>query len=220
MDFLKNSKYGFNGFTLKWIAVITMIIDHVGMGLFPQYPIMRIIGRFAFPIYCFLLVEGAMHTSNKRKYLTRLLLFALISEIPFNLVLSGTPFYLTRQNIFFTLFLGLAAVFLLESKMNKVFSLSLAVILCFVARFMHVDYGGAGVLFILIFYIFRNYPLMRAFAFVIATMTIYQGIQWYAILALIPISCYNGKQGPKMKYFFYLVYPIHLLILYCLMRWT
>ena len=81
----KQEIFGLNGFVLKCIAMVCMLIDHTGAVLFPQYRILRIIGRIAFPIYCFLLVEGAMHTRDIRKYELRLLGFALVSEIPFDL---------------------------------------------------------------------------------------------------------------------------------------
>ena len=94
-------KFGLNGFVLKWIAMLTMLVDHVGAVLFPHLVLFRIIGRLAFPIYCFLLVEGAVYTSNWRKYLGRLLAFALISEIPFDLAFRGRIFDWSSQNVFF-----------------------------------------------------------------------------------------------------------------------
>lgn len=96
--------------TLKLIAVITMLIDHVGLAIFPQYVGMRIIGRLAFPLYCFLLTEGAVYTKNWLKYAGRLLLFALLAEVPFDLVLARTPVYFGYQNVFWTLAAGLVIV--------------------------------------------------------------------------------------------------------------
>ena len=100
-------KVGWNSFWLKMIAITTMLIDHVGAVLLPQYPILRIIGRIAFPIFCFLLVEGFMHTHDVIRYMTRIGLFALISEIPFDLLFYGRILDGTHQNVFFTLFIGL-----------------------------------------------------------------------------------------------------------------
>lgn len=216
MQEMTEKRFGLNGFALKWIAVVTMAIDHTGMALFPQYVIFRIIGRLAFPIYCFLLVEGAVHTSNKGKYLGRLLLFAVISEIPFDLVRTGKLISWDAQNVFFTLFLGLAAVFLLQSRINKTGSVAACAALLFAAQYACVDYGGGGVFIILLFYIFRSRLLAKSAAFAAATFFLYGGLQNYAILSLIPVLCYNGKRGPGMKYFFYAFYPVHLMVLYWL----
>lgn len=209
-------KWGINGFTLKWIAMISMVIDHIGYVLFPQHMIFRIIGRLAFPIYCFLLVEGAVHTSDKKKYLGRLFLFAMISEIPFNLVCAGKIFTLEYQNVFFTLCLGLAAVYVLQAQLNKAYSVIIILAIIFVAQIANADYGGGGVCFILLFYMFREQIFLKSAAFVVADIFIYGGIQSYGVLSLIPILCYNGKRGPGMKYLFYIFYPVHLLVLYWL----
>lgn len=206
--------FGINGFTLKWIAMLTMIMDHTGMVLFPQYIVLRIIGRLAFPIYCFLLVEGAVHTSNKKRYLIRLLVFALISEIPVDLICTGKVWSLSGQNVFFTLTIGLAAIFLLQSRLSKGYSFVLIVVLILLAEYANMDYGGAGIVFILIFYMFREQLWQKSLLFAAADIFLYGGIQNYAVLSLLPILCYNGKRGPGMKYFFYLIYPVHLLILY------
>ena len=103
-----------SGFWLKILAMISMLIDHTGMVLFPQMQGLRVLGRLAFPLYCFLLAEGAVHTSNSKRYLGRLLGFALLSEIPFDLACHNTALWMQSQNVFFTLFLGLAACALLE----------------------------------------------------------------------------------------------------------
>ena len=97
---------GINSFQLKWIAVITMIIDHTGAVLFPDDMVFRYIGRIAFPIFCFLLVEGFFHTRDVRKYMLRLGLFALISEIPYDLAFRDTVLEFEHQNVFFALLLG------------------------------------------------------------------------------------------------------------------
>ena len=209
-------KWGINGFTLKWIAMISMLIDHTGMVLFPQYRILRIIGRLAFPIYCFLLVEGAVHTSDMRKYLGRLFLFALISEIPYDLACSGQLWDFSSQNVFFTLFLGLSAIFVLQSQLNKAYGAVLVVALILAAQYIHTDYGGFGVFVILLFYVFRERLFLKTAAFIVLDLFFYGGMQSYAVVSLIPILCYNGKRGPGMKYLFYLFYPVHLLVLYWL----
>lgn len=97
---------GLNSFQLKCIAVITMIIDHTGAVLFPDNMTLRYIGRIAFPIFCFLLVEGFFHTRDVRKYMLRLGMFAVISEIPYDLAFRDTVIEFEHQNVFFTLFIG------------------------------------------------------------------------------------------------------------------
>lgn len=102
------------GFWLKIIAMVTMVIDHTGLSLFGRSPTiyiaMRIIGRLSFPIFAFLIAEGCRHTHNIRKYFLRLIVFAFISEIPFDLMISGEPFYLKDQNVYFTLAIAVAAI--------------------------------------------------------------------------------------------------------------
>lgn len=205
--------WGLNGFALKWIAMVTMTIDHIGFVLFPQYFFLRIIGRLAFPIYCFLLVEGACHTKNRVKYGVRLFLFALLSELPFNLVHGGSLWDSNDQNVMFTLLFGLLAVWCLQIKYRLLGGAG-ALLLIFLAEFLRTDYGGGGVVFILVFYVFYGKRLWGSVMFALANIYIYGGPQNYAIAALAPIALYNGKRGPSMKYLFYLFYPLHLLVLY------
>ena len=207
--------------------MLTMLIDHTGMALFPQYIWMRVIGRLAFPIYCFLLAEGAVHTSHHGKYLLRLFAFALISEVPFNLVLTGTLYSPYHQNVFFTLFLGLLAITAIQKLPSRILSAVAAIACIFVASPFHTDYGSGGVLIVLIFYLFREQPFLKAILFAVFDIGlwggvgrglsyVFQSVQSYAVFAIIPILCYNGKRGPGLKYVFYIFYPAHLLVLYWL----
>lgn len=217
MSQLSPGKWGLTGFALKWIALAAMAVDHVGMTLLPQYELLRIVGRLAFPIYCFLLVEGAVHTANRRRYLMRLLLFALLSEVPFDLAVSGTVFDLRSQNVFFTLAMGLMAVYLMELRNRYPYAVLGSAALVFAAQLAQTDYGGGGVLIILIFYLFRGKMAARVLAFSAVNVLCYGGLQNYAILSMVPILCYNGRRGPRMKYLFYIFYPAHLLAL-CWLR--
>ncbi len=215
---MEKSKIGISSFTLKWIAIITMLIDHVGAVLYPQYLYLRIIGRISFPIFCFLLVEGALHTSNIRKYEMRLLVFALLSEIPFDYVFFG-KLTLEHQNVFFTLFIGLVMIEVIRYGKAGNFPFGAFIVAIMAAELLGTDYGAGGILFIACFYWLHEQKLLKQVAFVALNLLYFGiGVQAYAGLAAIPMLLYNEKQGAKMKYFFYLFYPVHLLILYLIVK--
>lgn len=214
----KQQAIGLNGFTLKCMAMICMLIDHTGAVLFPQYLILRMIGRLAFPIYCFLLVEGAMHTGNIRKYELRLLAFALISEIPFDLAFRGKINW-EHQNVFFTLFLGVVALDIAKQCKHKLNAILNFVIMILLADLLNTDYGGKGIIFILCYYLLYERKVIKQLMFAVENILLYGvGIQAYASLAAVPMLLYNGKKGPSLKYFFYVFYPLHLLILYLIIN--
>ena len=177
---------------------------------------MRMIGRLAFPIYAFMIVEGFHHTRNPKKYLLRLIAFAFISEIPFDLALhKGVLFYPDAQNVFFTLSIGLAMLIGLKQFKSSLYLCSIIVLsACAYAEFMHTDYSYRGILVILMFELCRDCPLARNLSVMAVFMKIAYWFNGYASVALLPISLYNGKKGPSWKYFFYSFYPVHLLILY------
>lgn len=203
-----------SGYSLKCIAMLSMLIDHTGAILFPECLFLRIIGRLAFPIYCFLLVEGAMHTSNEIKYLGRLFLFALISEIPFDLAFFGTFLYSGAQNVFWTLFFGLAAIVLIKRYPKLWFLFFIFPVL---AEWMRTDYGAIGVFFILLFYFLYDRFYYKQLSFALVNTVAFLGeVQMYAGLAAILLMLYNGRRGRKAGYFFYIFYPLHLLLLHFL----
>lgn len=149
---------GLSGNMLKMIAVISMFIDHsYKVGLLPYHIIFEIIGRIAFPVFAFLVAEGAYHTSNRKKYLGTLFLFALISEVPFNFCFYGTYLYVGHQNIMFTMFVGVAFAYISEFFKNKLqFPEWLAIMLsmmfvCVVGLFGNLDYSmyGTALVFLL-----------------------------------------------------------------------
>lgn len=223
-------RFSLNSFQLKIIAIITMIIDHVGLLLFPQYAILRIIGRVSFPIFCFLISEGCIHTSNIKKYLFRLGLFAIISQFPFNIFLTGRlfyfrgyildiiPMYFYGLNVFFTLFLGALSI-VIAKKMKIYFSVPLIILLATLAELFHTDYGAFGVILIVVYWLLRKNVLHRAIggsALCLVNGLIRQS-SWNAwpAIAGIPILLYNGEKGKhSLKYFFYVFYPLHLLIIF------
>lgn len=214
-------RFGISAAVLKWIAVVTMVIDHFAAAVYIQMPdfdyntyyIMRKIGRIAFPIYCFLLVEGFFHTRNVMKYLRNCFLFAVISEIPFDMAIFGQVAYLQGQNVYFTLCIGLCALIVLDKYKARyemkyaLFKLVFVALAAYVGELLDVDYHWKGILFIIMFYYIRNMQewirntaVVCAFAYEIT-----------APLAVIPIHLYNGERGRQMKYLFYAVYPLHLL---------
>ena len=220
----------FSGSTLKLIAVIAMLLDHSALMLSPSLPfltmpllgdkitlsfLMHKIGRLAFPLYCFLISEGFFHTRNQKRYGLRLLIFALMSELPFNLLRSGRLFYIGSQNVYFTLFLGVVALFAFENINGNLKKAVVMLAAMLAARFLKVDYGMAGVALILVMYILRSHPAAQA---VVAYPLLSGGTA--AFCAFLPINLYNGQRGfvrsKALQYFFYLFYPVHLLLLWLL----
>ena len=233
-------KRGISSAVLKNIAVMTMLIDHIGAvivtrmlikngvfgGLYDIYMAMRIIGRFAFPIYCFLLVEGFQRTHDVKKYLGRIFLFALISEVPFDLALSGRAWYPAYQNVFFTLLLGLLTIAGLQlveqhfggTEIRKRFlrvGLDAVIVIagCALALILKTDYNFKGVMAIVVLYLFRNRKKAQIWAGVIVFLLM-DGLEMIAALSFILIWFYNGTRGRQNKYFFYFFYPVHLLLLW------
>lgn len=211
-------KIGISGSTLKIIAILTMLIDHIGAVLLPQYLFLRIIGRIAFPIFCFLLVEGFLHTHNIRNYALRLGLFALISEIPFDLAFYHAPFYWLHQNVFFTLFIGLLVLIGLDHfKKSGLIQFLIFILGLGAAKLLCVDYSFFGIAMIVLIYLYSiHHNLLILILGIIFLNASAGSLQIFGALAVIPIALYNGKRGLSLKYIFYIFYPAHLLILYCL----
>lgn len=212
-----------SAFVLKIIAVISMFIDHIGYAIFGGFSFFNYMGRLAFPIFAFQISEGYLHTKNLKKYSLRLLLFAIISQIPFMLFRSivSRTFAL---NIFFTLFLGLICIYLYDKSKYKSLALFICALIALIAEYTKCDYGFYGVAIILIFYIFKNNFINASIFFIIATVINYfnqillaKEYLYLFICTITPIlfiSAYNGKKGKDTKYLLYLFYPIHLLLIY------
>jgi len=237
---------GINSFTLHLLAMFLMLCDHMWACSILPYDLFAWLGRIAYPIFAFMIVEGYFHTHDFKKYVLRMLLWALISEIPFNLMYISSPIYPFHQNVLWTFLIGLLAIRLIEKVRTK--RKPLLTGLCFIAVtaaayllgfVLFVDYFGYGILMILVFYLFRqrkwwcfatqavclfyiNWEMISGLSFSVELFgrEIYIVQQGIACLALIPIWLYNGKQGPHnkvIKYCFYAFYPLHMLLL-CLPR--
>ena len=204
------TKFQLNGEQLKWIALFTMTIDHIGAIIFPQYLILRIIGRIAFPIFAFLLAQGMIYTHNPYKYLTRLGIFAILSEIPFDYAFQTSIIDMQHQNIFFTLFLGALSIYAIQLSDKKENAYFTAMGIALLAEVLNCDYGLTGVLIVVSFYVLKE---KKIYQFITLTIfSILMGyIQIYAIFACVPIALYNEKRGKKRKWLFYVYYPLHLL---------
>jgi len=208
-----------NSFQLKCIAIITMLIDHIGAVLFPYEIGFRIIGRIAFPIFCFLIVEGFYHTRDVRRYMLRLGAFAIISEVPYDLAFQGNVLDTDKQNVFFTLALGVLMMYLLEAAGNIPVKILEVLLLMWLADFLGTDYGGRGLLLIFIYYIFYEKKLFKmcvGAGWNLLYWALYGSwqTQCYGVLATPFLALYNGERGRRIKYFFYVFYPVHLLVLY------
>ena len=219
-----------------------MLMDHMWATVIPGNDWLTCVGRLAFPIYAFMLVEGYFHTRNLKKYLLRLLVFALISEIPFDLAMGSTWFYPIHQNVLWSFLISLGLIHWNEKARAKgklwrriLVGAATVVIGYIVGLVTMVDYYHAGILMVLIFYFFRgrkwwcflgqllclwyvNLEILGGFGYelVIFGRNVFLTRQGLALLALIPIWLYRGKQGYHSKPFQYLnyaFYPLHLLIL-------
>lgn len=239
---VNKGKSGLSGSTIKLVALFTMLIDHIGYALvFPivnkngitdaewlVYYVFRAVGRFAFPLYIFLLIEGFQYTRSRGRYLLRLFVFSFISEIPFDRALimtkneltEGKLFELTYQNVFFTLLLGFAAIMMIDTILQKgkerwlfgVGTLAVSISAMLFAQVLHSDYGAVGVLAIIIAYFFRKMPVLEIIA-ICMILAVDDMFEAFAFLDVFIILHYNGKKGSGIKWLFYAFYPVHLFML-------
>lgn len=216
------NQLAFNAYQLKMIALITMCIDHIARVIFPELYILKVIGRIAFVLYSFLLVEGFVHTKSTSKYLFRLILFALLSEIPYDLAFGNMWYDPFRQNIFFTLSAGLISLLIIDS--NKVSSDHKVLLIASIvtaANLFHFDYYYLGVLQVIFLYVFRNNNVKKFLTVGILNLFFMFkiAIQSAAIMAFVPIYYYNGEKGRKTGLFYYAFYPVHLLVFWLIKRY-
>lgn len=244
-------------FSLKLLAAVTMLVDHLTVCFLEMVPkassgirlavysdgwylldrIGRGIGRTAFPIFAFCLVEGFCHTRSRGRYLGRLLVTAAVSQLPFYLLNNRGPFAkdVVSGNTIATLALGLLLIWAAELLWGKVRYRQqgvggvlriLAVLVCacgawYLAEELQLDYGGAGVLTVLILYLLRGFPGMGILRAAPLAAGVFLGSweesEWFAFPACVLLCFYNGERGragKRAQYFFYLFYPVHLLVLW------
>ena len=208
---------GLSDSALKVIALVSMTVDHIAYYLMDHntwgYDMMRTVGRMAFPIFAFLLVEGYGHTRSTRKYALSLLAFALISEIPWWLLNHDNT-----HNVFFTLLLGLIVIEGINKLGKKPLLWAVLIItICTIAIFLHVDYEYSGILLICTFHIFKPDKVTKC---LLATLFMYQYGVVGLWLGLSAILCYNVERGfikgQYAKYLCYAYYPLHLMLLFAL----
>ena len=214
---------------LQLIAVLTMLTDHIACALIreAEYPVLymmlRLVGRLAFPLYCYMIVQGLFFTQNVIRYLERLFFFAVLSEIPYDLAIMHRLVSFQSQNVLFTLGIGLAVIaFWEESKKHPLVNsltgqtlLGLGVLAacCLAAWALRADYGGWGVLLIFLLYMPVEYPVQR-YCWMALWGIGCGGKEVLAVLAVPLMERYDPDRPQHLPgWFMYLFYPAHLAIL-------
>ena len=237
----KKKPKGLTGFNIKIIACLSMLFDHIAAifideGYLILHPnieeapdwmahldfAMRAFGRLAFPLFCFLMIEGYFHTRNKLKYLRNLIIFGVISEVPFDMAFNRSFCDWSGQNVFFTLALGLLTVWGIDfftkgsfmkadpkSKLGAIFVVTVA---CIAAFFIHCDYIWLGILVVLFMYIYRKSHGISA-AGLVFLFVLYNPLELFSMIDFAILPLYNGERRHNLKYAFYVFYPAHILIL-------
>jgi TraX protein len=208
-----------NAYQIKWIAIVTMIVDHIGLFFFPHLPALRIIGRLSFPLFAWLIANGAKHTTNIVKYLSRLYFFALFSQGPFFMANVTIDPKFSGVNVLGTLFLGLAAIYIIKGTKDKRIWGLVTIICALIAQYIQTDYGGFGVVSVVLFYVFYdNFLELVTSQLILVLAQIFfiqsNSFEITSLLSLIIIKFYNNEEGIRMKYFFYLFYPVQYALYY------
>ncbi len=240
---MEKRKFELTSVGLHIFAMIFMLADHLWATVFTNAQWLTQVGRLAYPIFAFMIVEGYTHTKNLKKYVLRLLAFAVITEIPFNLMVGNSVFYYVHQNVLWTFLISIGLIYLNELARKKeklwlnLVTMVGTVVLGYVLGYItFVDYNAAGILTVLLFYFFRgrkwwcclgqlvglyyiNVEMLQGLYFEVELFghtfeVVQQGI---AVLSLAFIWLYKGRQGKKSKafqYFCYAFYPAHMLLLW------
>ena len=232
---------GLSALGLKLLAMALMLCDHLWAALPAAPDLLTHIGRLAFPIFAFQIAEGFARTHDRKRYLLRMLAFAAISEVPFDLFYGGTVFYPFHQNVMFTFTLAISLLLGVEKFRKKgripyLLAAAIAAVLGYaLGTVTMVDYYGCGVVTVLLFYLCREWkwgwlPELAGLLYLngallageeLTVMGITFPEQGLAALALVPILCYRGRQGPHsraIQYACYAFYPVHMLALALLQR--
>lgn len=219
---MNKTKFGLTAAHLRILALFLMLLDHLWATVVPGNNWMTYLGRMAFPIFAFQAAEGYHHTHDFKGYCKRLAIFALVSEIPFNLMIFSSPIFPFHQNVMLTLLLGLLACRAWDQR-----KLGWLALICLAAVLTFPDYGVMGVLTVLMFHALRDWKWAQLLMLIAINWFGFEGqqlvfgsikmpIQAFAILAFLPISLYHGEKGPGgkwLQYGSYLFYPLHMLIL-------
>jgi hypothetical protein len=213
-----------------------MVVDHIKYSIpslannFTLY-----FGRISFPLYVFCAVEGYNHTSNFKKYLLRIFILAIISQIPYMFFISLPTLNKIDLNVVFTLFFGLVSIKFYEIADNKFLKYFCVLSIGILASILKVDYGIYGVMLMFVLYLFKDNKVKQALGYILVVTVRYLIRIWYyqtgftlymrnmwlcSLIPLIFILLYNGKQGPRLKKFYYYFYPIHILLLYLISPFT
>lgn len=245
----QTKKLDISSTALHILAMLLMLCDHLWAMLFPAAEWLTCLGRIAFPIFAFMIVEGYSHTHDLQRYLRRMLIGALLAEIPFDLMYASSIFYPYHQNVLWTFFLSLLLIAGIEKCKARfrpllaiLSSVGLAILGFILGYMLMLDYYGTGVLMVLTFYFFRERTwknrLLQLLCLYILNVKILGGYyydvslfgfqielvqQSFALLALIPIWMYQGRQGFHSKAFQYLCYafyPVHMLLLFWVRQWV
>ncbi len=214
-------------FIIKIIACVTMVLDHIKYAIPETEGILtNYFGRLAFPLYAFLLTEGYVHTKDLKKYYYRMIIFAIISQIPFMLFRTLVGEW-KMLNIMFTLLLGLIAITVYDKEKRKYISIPIIILLIWMGKILKVDYGWYGVTTVILLYLLKNNKSFIPFSYLLLLIVYYYSriksfnfgteiilyilFSWSSTFIMM---IYNGKEGKKLKYFYYIFYPLHMIIIY------
>ena len=218
--------FGLTGNQLKILALIAMTIDHIGYQLYPQSDWMRIVGRLAFPIFAYMIAEGAKYTKNRKKYLGMMLGLGILFQLVYYFAMHSL-----YQSVLITFSLSILLIYAVDYAIKKntveawvlpsllfllIFFAAHIVPLLLVHKDFAIDYGIWGILLPVFVFVGRNkWEKLALCALALIFLSMSYTNQWYALFALIPLALYNGKRGAlRMKYLFYIYYPLHLVLIY------